>query len=262
MAKCEICGNDSQEYIYCTECFKKIEEGESYKCKLCGKQYLKGTRCKCIIKPLPEEKNSEEYITCNLCGTKHKKNERCKCTLREKPEEEYTICKTCGEKYKKNESCKCTLRLSETHVVRNYNNTTPNTTNIRYTTGKEKPLSNNGCAKGCLITLLIILGIIIIGACVIGYQINRIAIAPSIELTHGQTITDFTELQVEVTCKDDYDYVIIELEIYDKNGNVIKQTTLKGVNYKKGRTYILSYQLTPNEILNAKKYKVIDIDYK
>ena len=53
MAKCEICGNDSQEYIYCEECFKKIENGETLKCSLCNKQYLKGTRCKCILKPTP-----------------------------------------------------------------------------------------------------------------------------------------------------------------------------------------------------------------
>lgn len=57
-----------------------------------------------------------------------------------------------------------------------------------------------------------------------------------------------------IQCNDNYSYVILHVEFIDKNGNKIKNFTLRENNMKRGELRQVEYKLSLSEIFDVKQY--------
>ena len=63
MKICEICGQPTENNIFCDKCLDKISKNEINKCAYCGKYFPTGTKCQCIIE---KERQDESTININV----------------------------------------------------------------------------------------------------------------------------------------------------------------------------------------------------
>lgn len=80
MPKCKICGKETNGYKYCIDCFQKIQQGETEKCKLCGEHYIKGSICKCTKMDENTYQNMQQHANQNANYEKIQTNNKKSCS--------------------------------------------------------------------------------------------------------------------------------------------------------------------------------------
>ncbi len=65
---------------------------------------------------------------------------------------------------------------------------------------------------------------------------------------------NFSSIMFNIQCNDNYSYVILHVEFIDKNGNKIKNFTLRENNMKRGELRQVEYKLSLSEIFDVKQY--------
>lgn len=81
--------------------------------------------------------------------------------------------------------------------------------------------------------------------------------APIIE--SEQTLTGIV---FNINCSYNYDFIIISLELLDKNDSILATRTLRGDNYRKGGTYQIEYKLSFDEQLKTRSIQYSITNYK
>ncbi len=74
--------------------------------------------------------------------------------------------------------------------------------------------------------------------------------------------TTLTGILFNIQAKDNYKYVIFEVELLDKNDNVAKSFTMRTDNLKKGELKQLEYKFSLGEIFTSEYIKVRIKEYK
>ncbi len=65
---------------------------------------------------------------------------------------------------------------------------------------------------------------------------------------------NFSSIIFNIQCNDNYSYVILRIEFFDKNKNKIKNFTLREDNMKRGELRQVEYKLSLSEIFDIKQY--------
>ena len=128
---------------------------------------------------------------------------------------------------------------------------------------QEKPQEKDS-SNGCLIIIMVSLALIVISV-LLSVLSGMLTSSPSNEQTPQQKVEKptlsssqselGTTINIQIQANDDYDQVVVELILYDKDHFIISQQYLTQVNLKSGNTYVVSYNLSATELFTAKAFK-------
>lgn len=179
-----------------------------------------------------ETEPPKKIAQCELCG--------CKAFTKDN---EYFVCQQCNSKYKKEDLIDVTNSAPESHIAKD---------NI------AQPQKDNTEGKGCLITLIVCIAILLLMCLPLIKEIsndrkkegNNTSIYTEITKIKPtvKSVETLTGFDYEIYCNDNYDIVEITVKVMDEEGAIIHTETLQGFNYTKGNTYILSFE-APLEII-------------
>lgn len=72
----------------------------------------------------------------------------------------------------------------------------------------------------------------------------------------------FSGLLINIQAKDDYEYVIVKVDLYNNNQENIKSFTVREDNIKKGSTKQIKYELSPTIHFEARYTQCYVLEYK
>ncbi len=132
--------------------------------------------------------------------------------------------------------------------------------------------------NGCAVTiLLLIIGIIIvIGILLFGYSSCDKPNNNSQNNNNGNEITTpfkkvapgfslectLTGILFNIQCNDNYSYIIIQVELLDKNENIVKSFTMREDDMKKGELRQAEYKFSIGEVFTSNLVKARIEEYK
>ncbi len=145
-----------------------------------------------------------------------------------KIEEDYNVCPYCGQQLKK------TLDSQE--------NKKPVEEEQTIKQSKKKPSDKRSALLALLYFVIILVGVfsVFFGGAYLYYE--GIPSCQSSQTITAPTISSkstLTGIDITIYAKADYEYVEIEVEYLDSNGNVLTTDEVTGYNYRKGNNYTL-----------------------
>lgn len=189
-------------------------------------------------------------MKCQVCDQDSGDAVLCKECFDRMQNEEIKKCKNCGKWYDTKTFCSCIIQQTTTEPQ------------------KEKQ-NNPGCIAAIIVLIIGAIILVCLAPSLFGSMSNNennnqnpitsiIKDQPTVKMQQSDNWLEMLEVQFEISCPADYNKVILEMTIYDKNDIVIVHEYLSGTNYKKGNTYRLTYTMSFQEALKADhvQYKI------
>ena len=111
----------------------------------------------------------------------------------------------------------------------------------------EEKEQKSGCSKGCFGCLGVFVTIVIVLCIAFSpflKKMNKLQYYPEISSSSQESFLDINKIIINVKCLADYEEVTVKIELYNEKGQIFKNAYLVGENYKKGKTYALTYTLS------------------